>query len=77
MMIRMMVVMAAFHHIDLILFFDSCQSFFIVCTGARGMSFPMGLQSRYACVAFVASVANKGFAAMVYVSMKFHVNPGI
>ena len=76
MMMRLVTAFQRFHLECLQIFlFDPGQSLFIIRAAARCVSFPMGFQSGYAGVAFVASVANKRFSAMMYVSVKLHMNP--
>ena len=71
-----MIMMAALHGFHgRVLLLDAGQPFFIIGAAARCVSFPVGLQSGYTRVAFVAGVAYKRFAAVMYVRMKFHMNP--
>ena len=76
MMIMMMMMVTAFHRFHSSIFLlDPCQSLFIIRAAARCVSFPMGFQSGYASVAFVAGVTNKRFSAVMHMSVKLHMNP--
>ena len=79
MIMMMMRLVTAFQRFHLecfqIFLFDPGQSLFIIRAAARCVSFPMGFQSGYAGVAFVAGVTNKRFSAMMYMSVQLHMNP--
>ena len=73
MIMIMMAALQGFH--GRVLLFDAGQPFFIIGAAARCVSFPVGLQSGYAGVAFVAGVADKRLPSVMYMSVKFHMNP--
>ena len=54
---------------------NSKQPLLVIRAATGGVGFPMGFKTGNGSITFTARVTNIGFLSMVYMGVKFHMNP--